>query len=183
MQAGCLTSDQNARLHSCERGTECSGIKSHDVVWITPVITRTGKGVDVPELGAGGGGGDLDQVHELELNDTDAVGRLMNLCSTNIQDPKQLSKIISLLSTAMVSDRKTLSFGANFTLENDEDSISLLRLTEILSSVAEKKDNLQTSIDSMPVHGETRHTKPSRTEDKLPKSIVRDGTPIPEGDG
>ncbi|KAI9842483.1 MAG: hypothetical protein M1830_007800, partial [Pleopsidium flavum] len=170
-QAGCLTSDQSSRLHSCERGTECSGIKSEDVVWITPVITRTSTGADVPELGAGGGGGDLDQVHELELNDTGAVGRLMNLCSTNIRDPHQLSSIVSLLSTAMASDSKTLCFGGRFTSEDDDDNISLLRLTEILSRIAENKGTVPKLMNSSRENGDNSPIATFPTVKQLPKSI------------
>lgn len=175
-QAGCLTGDQNVRLHSCERGTECSGIKSENVVWITPVITRTSTGADVPELGAGGGGGDLDHVNELELNDTAAVGRLINLCSTKIREPHRLAKIVSILSTAMVSDAKTLCFDGRFTAEDDEGNISLLSLTEILSRIAENKDTVPKLINPSRAHGEESQKSPLPTAQQLSRSIVSEAT-------
>lgn len=60
-----LTLDQSVRLHSCEKGTICSGLSAR-TVWIKPIITRV-RGTDVLELGAGGGAGDLKQYPELDL--------------------------------------------------------------------------------------------------------------------
>lgn len=54
------------------------------------------------ELGAGGGKGDLDQQHELEVGDTSALGMLMSLCATNMQDqPKLLSSVMEMLASIM----------------------------------------------------------------------------------
>jgi hypothetical protein len=54
------------------------------------------------ELGAGGGKGDLDQQHELEIGDTSALGMLMSLCATKMQDqPKLLSSVMELLASIM----------------------------------------------------------------------------------
>jgi len=54
------------------------------------------------ELGAGGGKGDLDQQHELEVGDTGALGMLMSLCATKMQDqPKLLSSVMEMLASIM----------------------------------------------------------------------------------
>lgn len=54
------------------------------------------------ELGAGGGKGDLDQQHELEIGDTSALGMLMSLCATKMQDqPKRLSSVMEMLTSIM----------------------------------------------------------------------------------
>lgn len=54
------------------------------------------------ELGAGGGKGDLDQQHELEVGDTSALGMLMSLCATKMQDqPKLLSSVMEMLASIM----------------------------------------------------------------------------------
>lgn len=45
-------------------------------------------------MGAGGGHGDLDQVHELELNDLSAIGSLMELCNTRLSDQPELQQKI-----------------------------------------------------------------------------------------
>ena len=54
------------------------------------------------ELGAGGGKGDLDQQHELEVGDTSALGMLMSLCATKMHDqPKLLSSVMEMLASIM----------------------------------------------------------------------------------
>jgi len=179
LQAGCLTSDQHARLHSCERGTECSGIGAEDVVWITPIITRTNTGEDVPELGAGGGGGDLDQIHELELNDTAAVGRLMTLCSTKIQDPHVLAKVINVVSAAMASETKTLSFDGRLTTLDAEGNISLLALTEILSMVAKNPKTVQKLLSPRSTQASTAKTTAKSKPGRLSRHIVRASHSLP----
>ncbi len=63
---GCLTSDENVRLHSCERGNYCQTVLNSPVVRIQPVITRLPSGQEVAEVGVGGGGGDLERDAELD---------------------------------------------------------------------------------------------------------------------
>lgn len=54
------------------------------------------------ELGAGGGKGDLDQQHELEVGDIGALGMLMSLCATKMQDqPELLSSVMQMLASIM----------------------------------------------------------------------------------
>lgn len=54
------------------------------------------------ELGAGGGKGDLDQQHELEVGDVGALGMLMSLCATKMQDrPELLSSVMQMLASIM----------------------------------------------------------------------------------
>lgn len=60
--------------------------------------------MEMPELGAGGGQGDLDQQHELEVGDASTIGMLMSLCATKLQhQPKVLSSVLEML-TSMVKD-------------------------------------------------------------------------------
>ena len=72
-----------------------------DFVRITPIISRH-EGVEMAELGAGGGKGDLDQQHELELGDVSSLGMLMSLCATKLQDqPELLSSVMQMLASMM----------------------------------------------------------------------------------
>jgi hypothetical protein len=64
--AGALTTDENVRLHSCEKGNYCNTVKGSQVVWIRPIITRLPNGQDVAEVGVGGGGDDLERDAELD---------------------------------------------------------------------------------------------------------------------
>jgi DNA cross-link repair 1C protein len=75
---GILTLNENVRLHSCEKGTGCQTVNNSNIVWIRPIITRI-DGEDVNEMGIGGGGGDLQQQRELEIEDVEDVQKLMNL--------------------------------------------------------------------------------------------------------
>lgn len=60
--------------------------------------------MEMPELGAGGGQGDLDQQHELEVGDASTVGMLMSLCATKLKDqPQVLSSVLEMLAS-MVKD-------------------------------------------------------------------------------
>ncbi|KAI9817172.1 MAG: hypothetical protein M1827_001284 [Pycnora praestabilis] len=141
-QPGCLTRNEDTRLHSCERGTTCSGLKKGRVVSITPIISRSTAGAELRELGAGGGGGDLNQIHELELNDAVAVGMLMSLCSAKIQDANAFAKVCSMISKAMASDRQILSLDT-LALESNHDNIPLVELADVLNRVAKNREDIQ----------------------------------------
>ncbi|KAK5171313.1 uncharacterized protein LTR77_004457 [Saxophila tyrrhenica] len=98
-QQGCLAQHWN-RIHSCEKGTSCE-VWSKDFVRITPIVTRH-NGVEMAELGTGGGQGDLAQQHELEFLDPSSVGQLMALCATKLQgQPQLLASVLNLLAGVM----------------------------------------------------------------------------------
>ncbi len=175
-QAGCLTSDHTVRLHSCERGTSCPTLDSSDVVWITPIIARSKDGVTIPELGAGGGEGDLTQAHELELSDPKAALELMRLCLSNIHDKQMQEKTLSFLSSALSSHRKCVSLDA-LGLEDCDDSIPLERLTELLARLAGREEVLHQQ-ERVPGNMFTapktiKARKLYQSTQKLPRSIVR----------
>ena len=107
-QPGCLTNDQNVRLHSCEAGTDCKALKSLNVVWITPIITHSADGDDVVEMGAGGGGGDLTQ-HELELDDQETTEGLLQLCFRALEDSSTKNEIERMISEAFHSPAQRIS--------------------------------------------------------------------------
>ncbi|CAK7217797.1 hypothetical protein SBRCBS47491_003292 [Sporothrix bragantina] len=76
-------SDRPVRIHSCEKGLGyCSTVRdaTRPVVWIRPVVCRLpyGRG-EVAELGAGGGGEDLNKEADLEVYGPDEVARLREL--------------------------------------------------------------------------------------------------------
>ena len=59
---GVLTDATNVQLHSCEKGNLCSTVKENmeNVVWIQPIIAHLENGVDIAEVGIGGGGDEMD---------------------------------------------------------------------------------------------------------------------------
>jgi DNA cross-link repair 1C protein len=75
-QPGILTLDSTVKLHSCEKGTKCHQLDD-STVWIRPIIARTASGQEICEMGVGGGGGDLTQNPELELESDTVVQKLM----------------------------------------------------------------------------------------------------------
>lgn len=77
--AGCLTLEENVRLHSCERGNYCQTVLRSRVVRIQPVITRLPDGQEVAELGVGGGGDDLNRDAELDYILPTEIGSLLEM--------------------------------------------------------------------------------------------------------
>lgn len=70
---GCLTLDENVRIHSCEKGTTCSIMESKPIVFIQPVVAHLENGCDMTEVGIGGGADDLTHNQDLELEDMEAL--------------------------------------------------------------------------------------------------------------
>ncbi|PGH19107.1 hypothetical protein AJ79_00141 [Helicocarpus griseus UAMH5409] len=138
---GCLTGDKKSRLHSCEPGMVCSTISKGPSVYITPIVSRTGDGSEVPELGVGGGKGDLYQNHELELPDDFVFQQLADICAERIEDEETRVSTLATLSEAYKSKSKSLpldSYGIK-----EEDEISIQQLVSILSR-GQSAENLST---------------------------------------
>lgn len=152
---GLLTSNQNVRLHSCEAGTKCSAIQSADVVWIKPIITRSGDGIDIPEFGAGGGGGDLTQVHEIDMTDTEMVIELRDICLRETDDRATRHRIKGLFKKAIEAPSRKMSL-AGLDVGTLDHDISLKDFAKLLVRALEQGEPT--------VAGLMR---------KLPRSIVR----------
>jgi hypothetical protein len=138
IQSGCLTPEENVRLHSCERGMGCSAVDNDvdaKVVHIIPIVTRS-KGTEIAELGAGGGKGDMDQKEELDTADVDSVSKLMDLCASKIQDPELLSKVLVLLQQTLDAGDNKIDLGAAMTrqAEDSQDELSLQTLVSVLQT-------------------------------------------------
>ncbi|KAF3036617.1 swr1 complex component [Didymella keratinophila] len=143
MQPGCLTSSETVRIHSCERGMGCTILdKDTDakVVHIIPIISRS-NGIDIAELGAGGGKGDLDQKEELETADIAAIGKLMELCAQSINDPERLSKVLKMLQYALSTGSASVDFGLHLQRESQvsENDLSLKKFVAALSTNASRQ--------------------------------------------
>jgi hypothetical protein len=144
---GILTSQESVRIHSCERGMGCA-VMDHDtdakIIHIIPIITRT-NGVELAELGAGGGKGDLDQKEELETGDVANIGKLMGLCAKTIKDEELLSKVLALLQQALAGGDGTLDLDMRLqkSFEDDRNDLSLQSLVSILSSNASKSPTIE----------------------------------------
>ena len=137
-QEGCLTDDPAVpvRIHSCEPGTSCHAklSKRPDVVWITPIISRTPDGTEVYEIGAGGGGGDLYQTPELDITDPGVLQSLQALCAESLNDPIMLDKALSVLEQMASSGTNRVPLeGMGINLDSSTD-ITLDDFVGLLSS-------------------------------------------------
>ncbi|OAA69646.1 hypothetical protein ISF_02916 [Cordyceps fumosorosea ARSEF 2679] len=77
---GCLTADEGARLHSCEKGNLCAVASEPNVVRIQPIVAHLGDGTDIVEAGVGGGGNDFQRdavLGSLSPQDVTALQELM----------------------------------------------------------------------------------------------------------
>lgn len=172
---GCLTGNPHVRLHSCERGTSCPVIEeSSQVVSIIPIVTRLSNGVEIGELGAGGGKGDLNQIHELEINDPNAVGQLMQLCAAKLEDPELLSKIFFFLSSATDETKNRILLDTNIKGDDLHDDTSLLGdipLQELVSVLARVATTTPSSAGSKKQLSNTG-TALDKIDGPLPKFIT-----------
>ncbi|RYP06497.1 hypothetical protein DL765_009464 [Monosporascus sp. GIB2] len=112
-QEGCLTSNEDARIHSCEKGTGCSvmaNIHNKPVVWIKPIVAHLKDGQDVVEVGIGGGGDDL--VEKSDQQDL-TPGEIKQLIKTNVPKLLQVSFASYLLNGAVEPGGVDLDFTAS----------------------------------------------------------------------
>ncbi|KNG82339.1 DNA repair protein [Aspergillus nomiae NRRL 13137] len=128
---GCLSEDEECRIHGCEPGVQCSVMSSKKSVYIIPIVSRTNDGSEIPEIGAGGGGGDLYQIHELEIPNELALEQLEKLCLERIHDSQTLLETREALIEAFKSKSKALQLDS-YGMKDDHD-IPLENLVNILS--------------------------------------------------
>ena len=164
---GCLTPDREVRLHSCEFESACPAVSSQDTIFITPIISRTALGESIAELGAGGGGGDLVQSREIELNDVESVMRLVDLCNKTIDDPDARSTALETITRALLSETKQLYLEAGS--PNEGTNLGLEDLVQLLPSA-------KTAPEIQDVNSYTRQSSPMhkgfRPSDGFPRRIV-----------
>jgi DNA cross-link repair 1C protein len=163
---GCLTEEPGARIHSCERATGCPIIdENSNIVTILPIVTRRDDGLDVHEMGIGGGQGDLDQVQEVDVQDEDAVQRLLALCAERINDSMTLDKVQTMLETCSRSRRAQMKLHSHINRIDYEGMEEEKKLTSVVDELAILVEN------SPPTTGENLLTNLS-TSDILPRIIT-----------
>lgn len=99
---GCLTCDENVRIHSCEKDTPCDVMRKKPVVWIRPVVALLPNGEDMNEVGLGGGGDDLEQEVDLAQMATDNFDSLLQLITESRDLSIESKKEIKLLLMTLV---------------------------------------------------------------------------------
>ncbi|KAA8575701.1 hypothetical protein EYC84_004814 [Monilinia fructicola] len=124
---GCLTTDKDVRIHSCEKGMGCSAYEEDDVVLIRPIITRLPSGVEVAEVGIGGGWGDLVPSHEVAM-DPDEIKELLEIVFAETDKPT-VEDIRRMLLAELSSNSEAISLDG---IPSGGDHISLKHLGESL---------------------------------------------------
>ncbi|KAI0973361.1 artemis protein [Xylaria arbuscula] len=137
---GCLTRDENVRIHSCQKGMGCSVMDNKPVVWIRPIVTHLKGGQDVMEVGIGGGGEDLTQATTLMPED---ILEIFQLMAVNNKLPAELHPSIQMVEKIWNSGRD-ISLLADFN-GTTEDTVSrllksLLRKFEAVHNPIKQRD-------------------------------------------
>ncbi|OJD35815.1 dna repair protein [Diplodia corticola] len=160
-RVGCLTSNPDVRLHSCEHGTFCPATNENsEVVRIIPIVTRLGDGTEVAEVGVGGGKGDLDQVHELETHDRVAIEQLMHLCESRLEDvPDTLSDVLHTLTSAMENGLSRIRLcNSDSDVQDDQEALDDMPLHQLVEMLARLTSDAPTfAVSAAAQSGKTRH--------------------------
>jgi DNA cross-link repair 1C protein len=135
------------------------------------------------ELGAGGGKGDLDQQHELEVGDVGTLGMLMSLCATKMQDqPQRLSGVLQMLASFMQDPVRTIALDSTMLhpeatglIPEDMAELEQLPIDSLipaLASLAAKAKEQGGDNATVLEHGQDRQSA-QRNSKSLPKRVVR----------
>ena len=145
---GCLSTDPNNRLHSCEPGSPCHmGLKKKNVVWITPIISRLQDGTELLEIGAGGGGGDLYQTAELDIQDLATLEALQSFANETFQDKTIVARLQDALARTSQAGEMRVSLDT-LGLGLDEE-VSIKRFIQLMSSTSQPRGR-QTAREIQP---------------------------------
>lgn len=162
---GLLTTCGDVRLHSCEPGTGCPALDDPSTVWILPIITRDPNGTEVPEVGAGKGGGRLHGTHELILEDESCLKTLTELCIDQITDPLKLESVLRTLRSAYSTSSRSLPLD-ELILSKDDPHPSI---RYIISRLAERSELPSGLIEA----GQSDSVRAKMTSNpELPRAIV-----------
>jgi len=134
------------------------------------------------ELGAGGGQGDLDQQHELDVADAASVGQLITLCASKMQSqPQLLSGVLKMLTSVINGQVQSISLD-NSGFSNDgmiggEDDAHLANIDELpLDKLVPALAKIAADANQKQAQNKDpfmRSQKPSSLRaDGLPKQIV-----------
>lgn len=152
-QPGIFTTDSKVRLHSCEKGLDCPILEAQSigkVVHIIPIVSRHAN-MDIEEVGAGGGKGDLSQLHALDLSDPVIVKQLRTFCAEHLEDASIKANIEHILQEALATEQRTVPLDQCCEASTDpkatfdEDAIPLERAITTISRLASKTSSLTLS--------------------------------------
>ncbi|KAI1743067.1 hypothetical protein F4680DRAFT_391774 [Xylaria scruposa] len=176
---GCLTCDENVRIHSCEKGMGCSVIESKPVVWIRPIVTHLENGRDMMEVGIGGGGEDLAQ--PTIVTSEDILGIWSRLALTDTL-PEELQRYTHMIKKAGLTGRDISFFdNTNGPVEETIPRIikSLIRKLEAMRNMIQQKDETitTTALPNVIRFPYARHSSLPELLDFVSAFKVKDITP------
>ncbi|KAI0465866.1 artemis protein [Xylaria cf. heliscus] len=177
-QEGCLTIDENVRIHSCEKGMGCKVMENKPVVWIRPIVTHLKDGRDVMEVGIGGGGEDLTQATILTPED---ILDLLQLMSVNDMLPPELYPYMHILKKALKTGRD-ISFIDDSEGPEEEAVTRLIKslfrkLEAMRNPVNQKNETNTTPLPNVIYFPYARHSSLPELRDFVSALEVRDITP------
>ncbi|KAI5866068.1 Metallo-hydrolase/oxidoreductase [Durotheca rogersii] len=150
---GCLTLDEDVRIHSCEKGMGCHVTEVKPIVWIQPIVAHLENARDMVEVGIGGGGDDLAQKLTLDPED---ISKLIDI----VRDKNELvaqpgNEIKDILENALIGFREVvLDLDApEFTKEES--------FKEIIASLVKKAKAICNPIRSLGDQGEHHNALPN----------------------
>lgn len=130
------------------------------------------------EVGAGGGGGDFNQVYELALDDTTKLEDLIESCKKEIENQEIRSKTIKLIIKAKKTQKTAVLLGDLGLLNMNHQTIPLAELPNFLAKlvvgdgeVGQIDERVETSSRSA-VTGRAKTLETSLVRQELPRSIV-----------
>ncbi|KAH0522849.1 hypothetical protein TsFJ059_006636 [Trichoderma semiorbis] len=132
-QSGCLTSEQNVRLHSCESGNMCPIAIRSSVVRIQPVVASFSDGAVIQEAGIGGGGEDLEREMELGVpnqSDLEILLKIIDALKSTTEEARD--ECARALMNALASGR---DLQLNMSLSSTKDAHSTDLQRAILSII------------------------------------------------
>ncbi|TGO33219.1 hypothetical protein BHYA_0259g00010 [Botrytis hyacinthi] len=149
-QEGCLTTDKSVRIHSCEKGMGCSAYGEDNIVLIRPFIARGPDGVEIAEVGIGGGWGDLVPSYEVAMAFDDVKEFLETVFAET--DQPIIEDIRRMLLAELISAKGAISLDG---MQFGSDTISLEGLGEsLLRKLAQKSTVIpDKKRDSIPGSG------------------------------
>ncbi|CAH0021722.1 unnamed protein product [Clonostachys rhizophaga] len=130
---GCLTTAENVRVHSCEKGNMCSTAKATSVVRIQPIIARMPTGAEMIEAGIGGGGEDLERENELDALSADDLRNLQEKIHTLLNLSEiDADKMGDFLSKVALSGR-SLTLDLQATTEEQTSSPTIDKVIQAIA--------------------------------------------------
>lgn len=128
------------------------------------------------ELGAGGGQGDLDQQHELELDDSNTIGSLISLCALKMQgEPKLRERVIQMLLSIMDEHAPAIALDTAALHAANSDIVELedTKLEDLVPALVKMATTMQErKAENAILLRDGLKERPAPKIDGLPKRIV-----------